>query len=448
MSVTETTTESWGSRLGKSLTGVLVGFVLFLISFPLLFWNEGRAVKTDKALNEGEEVCQSVPSNETVDPAYNGQLVHMSGTATTQEQLSDKFFGITYNGIRLQRHVEFYQWVEHEEKHTEKNAGGSTTTTTTYTYSREWVDRPQDSSSFKEAGHTNTVAVPNLKDAGEVATQVSFGAFRLNPGQIDRIGGAEDYSLESYTVPAALAAKGEVQDNVLYIHMRDGVLQQPSAPETTPAETPAVAPVESPAAEPAAVETPVAEAAPAAPEAPAAQPAAVQRVFPADAEIGDIRVTWKAIPASVTISLIAVQNKDTFGAYVAKSSGYRVDLLADGEKSAPEMFRDAHDANTMMTWLIRFGGFLAMFIGMCLIAAPLEVLADVLPFLGNLVGGLSKVACLVLSLILSIITIAIAWVTYRPVLGIALLVLAAVLLVLYVRKRKGKKEAPAEAAAQ
>ena len=43
MAVTEVSVESWGSRLGGAFKGILVGIILFILAFPLLFWNEGRA---------------------------------------------------------------------------------------------------------------------------------------------------------------------------------------------------------------------------------------------------------------------------------------------------------------------------------------------------------------------------------------------------------------------
>ena len=49
MAVTETTTVSWGSRLGSSLKGVLVGLGLFIAGFPVLFWNEGNTVTRARA---------------------------------------------------------------------------------------------------------------------------------------------------------------------------------------------------------------------------------------------------------------------------------------------------------------------------------------------------------------------------------------------------------------
>ena len=49
--VTEST--GWVSRLVGSIKGVLVGLVFFAGAFPLLFWNEGRAVRRAQDLEEG-----------------------------------------------------------------------------------------------------------------------------------------------------------------------------------------------------------------------------------------------------------------------------------------------------------------------------------------------------------------------------------------------------------
>ena len=68
MAVTETTTESWTSRLGGAVKGVVAGLALFILGFPVLFWNEGNSVKTAKALDEGEGACIPVESNAKVDP--------------------------------------------------------------------------------------------------------------------------------------------------------------------------------------------------------------------------------------------------------------------------------------------------------------------------------------------------------------------------------------------
>ena len=103
MAVTETTTESWGSRLGNSIKGVIVGLGLFVLGFPVLFWNEGNSVKTAKSLDEGEKACVSLESAEKVDPGMEGRLVHVSGKADTKDVLTDETFGVAATAIARSR---------------------------------------------------------------------------------------------------------------------------------------------------------------------------------------------------------------------------------------------------------------------------------------------------------------------------------------------------------
>ena len=50
---TEVTTTGWLSRIGNSIKTVLFGLLMFFGAFPLLWWNEGRAVKVAQSLDEG-----------------------------------------------------------------------------------------------------------------------------------------------------------------------------------------------------------------------------------------------------------------------------------------------------------------------------------------------------------------------------------------------------------
>ena len=47
---TEVTRTGWGKRIGQSLSGALIGGLMFLGSFALLWWNEGRAIGEARAL--------------------------------------------------------------------------------------------------------------------------------------------------------------------------------------------------------------------------------------------------------------------------------------------------------------------------------------------------------------------------------------------------------------
>ncbi|MBR1982492.1 MAG: TMEM43 family protein, partial [Akkermansia sp.] len=218
MAIEEVTTESWGSRLGGSFKGILTGGVLFLAAIPLLFWNEGRAVKTAKALEEGEAACVALPTADSIDPQYEGKLVHLTGNAVTQDTLTDGFFpGISLKAIELSRRVEYYQWVESESTREEKQVGGSVKKITTYSYSKKWVSEPEDSSSFKEAGHDNIVHYTGVENENQNATNVTLGAFTLTPGQISSISGDKPVDLKDVTLPQELTGRTAVSGNVLYI---------------------------------------------------------------------------------------------------------------------------------------------------------------------------------------------------------------------------------------
>src|SRR5512140_251368 len=106
--------QGYGSRLVESIKGVLIGIVFFIGAFPLLFWNEGRAVQTAKSLAEGDAAVVHV---EKLDPGNEGKLVHVSGEAKTDEILADDEYGVMANALRLARRVEMYQYFEKSESH-------------------------------------------------------------------------------------------------------------------------------------------------------------------------------------------------------------------------------------------------------------------------------------------------------------------------------------------
>ena len=389
MAVTETTTESWGSRLGTSLKGVLFGIGLFVIGFPVLFWNEGNYVKTAKALDEGEGACIEVESNATVDQEMNGKLVHMSGKADTKDVLSDDTFGVSATAIRLSRKVEMYQWREHKKTEEKKKLGGKVEKTTTYTYDKDWSDELIKSSEFKEQGHDNPASM-EFESEGRHAANVTFGAFKLSERQVQRIGSAQAYSFPTDFV--CKVERVQVQGSTIYV-----------------------------------------------PNAETRNNALNNRVVASQPRIGDMRVTFEVVYPH-DISLVAKQKGDTFVGYTAKT-GKKVDLLSDGIRDAAEMFEAARSANSLMTWLVRFGGFMLMFFGLSMVLKPLSVLGDVLPFLGNLIELGNGLVAGLLSFVCTLVTIAIAWLFYRPVIAIILIALAAGGIWLLIQKKKAKQAA-------
>lgn len=389
MAVTETTKVSWGSRLGTSIKGILAGLALFVVGFPVLFWNEGNSVMTAKALDEGEGACIPVESIEKIDPEMEGQLVHMTGKATTSDVLSDDQFGVSATAIALARKTEMYQWVEHSKTEEKKNLGGSVTKTTTYTYSQEWVDSAIDSSGFKEQGHDNPGMIEFPSEETRAAN-VSFGAFRLSESQIGRIG-----SEQAYAFPTDFVCKVErvqIQGRTIYVPNKTTRDNEKNNRDV------------------------------------ASQP-----------RVGDMRVNFSVVYPH-DISIVAKQKGDTFVGYLAKTKK-KIDMLSDGVKDAAEMFEAARSANTMMTWIVRLVGFLLMFFGLSMVLKPLSVLADVLPILGNIVEIGTGLVAGVIAFVCALVTIAIAWIFYRPVLGILLLAAAGAAIFLLWKKKQEKKSA-------
>ena len=150
MAYTETKTTGYGTRIGNSFRGIISGFLLFCAATALLWWNEGRAVKTDKMLNDAEKACVEMENPNKKDATLDGELVCATAVATTEDSLVDTQFGIGAKAISLQRRVEYYQWTEEQHSESEDKLGGKEVTTTTYTYHKEWVSSPVESSEFKD----------------------------------------------------------------------------------------------------------------------------------------------------------------------------------------------------------------------------------------------------------------------------------------------------------
>lgn len=403
MAVTEVQTESYFSRLGNSFKGIGGGLLLFLIAFPLLFWNEGRAVKRAKALETGAGAVVSVQADK-VDPANEGKLVHVTAKADTKDVLTDPLFKISSTAIRLERRVEMYQWKQNESSKTEKQLGGGTKKTTVYTYEKVWSDKPVNSAYFKEAGHEN----PGFPFESEKlrANHVTLGDFLLNDSLVDRLGDSRKLPVPAdYKLPAALSGKSDAA----YVH----VSRKSSAPSQVSQEQPADNAGDAALTEPA---------------------------------IGDLRISWYAVVPH-EVSIVARQTGKTFSAYPVGSES--ILLIADSVQSAEAMFQSAQSANSAMTWFLRIAGLVMMYVGLSCVLRPLSVLMDVIPFLGDLIGaGISLISFLI-ALPCMLVTIAVAWIYYRPLLGIGLLVVAVALIVFLFRKKaeSHKRRIAADAAA-
>ena len=377
---TEISSQSWFSRIGGAIKGVLFGFVLFALAFPLLFWNEGRAVKRSKTLKEGEQAVESVAADR-IDPQHAGKLVHLTGTATTEETVVDPVFAISAKALKLRRVAEVYQWGETKKTSTQKTLGGGTTTATTYSYQKVWSERAIDSATFKEAaGHSNKPAA--FGSADFTARRVTVGAFQLPPALLAKMNNYTNLEVAADgRIPAALTDKVQVSGAGFYAGKN------------------VLAP-----------------------------------------EVGDARISFRVITPTA-VSLVAKQVANTFEPYVAKNGG-QVELLQIGAQGAAAMFQTEEHQNAILTWVLRGVGFGIMLLGLALILNPLAVLVDIIPWLGGLIGAGIFFIAFSIAAVGSLLTVAVAWVVYRPLLGVALFVAAGAVVFLIMTKLKKPAAAP------
>ena len=139
--------------------------------------------------------------------------------------------------------------------------------------------------------------------------------------------------------------------------------------------------------------------------------------------LGDLRVTYSAI-ASQTYSIAAQQNGNTLTTYHDTKNDYQIALVKPGVASAQKLFSDQASSEKIMTWACRIGGFLLLLFGFSLVMGPLSMLVAFLPFLEGLVGFGTFFIALGLAIPITLITIAVAWIASRPLLGGGILLVA------------------------
>ena len=374
---TQVTRTSGLSNIGGSFKGVIFGIFLILGSIYLLWTNEGRAVHVAQALEEGAGNVKSI-SSDKVDPSNEGKLVHLSNLATTKDTVIDEDFNIKLNALKLNRDVKIYQWVETSNSKSVDKIGGGTETTTEYTYTKEWVNKPIESTNFKVVeGHEN-MAPYNIDSKSKIAQNITIGAFKLSNELVDMIIGSEKLAIQNIDTTIhknALLSSGD-------IYMGSKNISSP--------------------------------------------------------QIGDLIISYKAVYPK-KVSIVAKQIGDSFEEYIA-SNDETVLLLKEGVSSADNMFAKAIEGNKFKTWLLRLLGFILMFLGFKTILKPFVAIGKIIPFIGNIVSMGTSIISIVLALPITLIIISLAWFAYRPILSAVLIAIGVGIYFLFRLKNKNNNQ--------
>ncbi len=364
--IRETTTQSWGKRMGNAFGGVLIGLLLCCAGPALHWWNEGRTVNMIRDLEDARQrVIEGNPAR--VNPDHEGKLIHLTAVFEVDGRVADPDTSFEIAAARLKRTVEMFQWEEKARSETQEKLGGTQETTTEYTYVKTWKGTPIRSADFKSQEYSNPPQLP-LESRTFDATTVRIGEFTLSGAAISRLPGWEALAVDEELRARIASAKSlqsldkpaQISGEWIYLS------QDPVAPQ-----------------------------------------------------IGDLRLRYEAIFPK-QISLIAGQSGISLQPFATPNKGQLL-LVTTGQQTAGQMIDAARSDNTKLAWILRGVGALLIFVGLNLIARPLAALAAVVPFLGRTVGFLSGIVAFFISIAISVLTIGAAWLAHRPVLGISLL---------------------------
>lgn len=252
---------------------------------------------------------------------------------------------------------------------------------TTYTYNKEWSEKAVNSSDFKKPeGHQNPEYFP-YKGEKYVADTLKIGAYTLSNAYKDQLSASTELlALE----PVTTLPEG---------YAVNGKYITNTAEEGNP-------------------------------------------------QIGDIRISY-TYGVYTDASVLGKQEGSTVVAYTtAKNSS--ILKLASGVQTGNEMVNNIESGNKFMKWFMRIVGIILVCMGTSMLLSPLTTLIGAIPFLGKIVNGSLGVVSSFVGFAISLVVIGIAWLVYRPILGVALIVVSVGLIVLakmYTSKKDdGKKE--------
>ena len=246
---------------------------------------------------------------------------------------------------------------------------------TTYSYNKDWSERLIDSSDFHETGHDNPTS-KLYEDKTYTSDDVKVGAFSLSSEQVEKLSTKANFTEFNQETINGLNLK--ITNN--YITNSEDF------------ENP---------------------------------------------KIGDVRITF-TFNNSTEVSVLAIQSDDSFVDFTSKA-GKKVNRIVDGSHNGKDMIESIRSEDKFMKWILRFFGFIICMAGFRTILKPISAISSYVPLLGSLVGTAMGLVSFVLSLSLSLFVIAIAWIRFRPIVGISLIAIVVALIILLIIRSKKKK---------
>ena len=378
----QTTRVGYGQKLGKSIKGVLVGFILVVVSIGMLYWNEGQQ---DLSKIAKKSVILS-PESVTNDQTLEGKLVSVTGAINSEGKLGDGTYLNPADYVYLKRNVEMYSWIEKKNTSTKSNTGGSDTVTTTYDYKKDWIETPAESSSFAYSdGHSNPrKSLPSEKF---LPNQINVGAYSVaNLKDVSMPSGELiflDYN--DVTITEGMTIEGRTY---LYV---------PTLINSSSTTSNYLNP-----------------------------------------QIGDLRIIYHAIKKGTNSTVMGKLERGSISAYIDKKDN-RIHHVFDSNRD--DALATLHSSYLMILWLLRFVGLLFLWTGLFLILAPLSTVLSIIPLLSGISSFLLALVTFVLALVIGVAVMIVSAIIHSLIALVVTVIIVAVLVVIWLkRKKKGVVE--------
>ena len=417
-----TVTTKVGDDDPLGIGGFIAGCLLIPFSLVLLWKNEKKVVTYAKLLHQAKEECVDITDDQPADE-NDYRLVHVTGTTLNQDKIEDEAFGaFAENSYRLVRTVEMYQWKENQSTKREGD-----TETTTYTYEKGWFAYPISSAGFQERDKRNPTKEWPFMSETKSAETVTMGKFKLNQDQIAKLGQKD----ESWNWKDGGAAACENTTDTMKGKGFEPLRQDKGSPDYL------ISSAEGDAS--------------------------------GEHHIGSYRIKFHYnVCGEATLMAQQVQDKandytfrkwnpekkmvpygESTDAEMDQACGSPVccyicmcvncmmhtmfeevvDFARDGNTSQEAYFKEQEATIGLASKIIRPVGILLCIFGFYLLFSPVIALLDMIPFVGWLLSGIVAVAAVIFAIVvgltLSVLTIAVAWVFFRPLIGIPLLLAVA-----------------------
>lgn len=354
---THKNTKTYNQKLADSFSGVWIGFVLFILSFPILFWNEGNYVWTKNAISNAGKLAVTVPSSDAPSPSNNGKPVFVQGELKGSGTLTDTDFEVSReNALILKRETSMYQWQENksvDERRVDMGNGRTRVEKTPkYTYRQVWSEQHIDSSIFEGPEKQNYQNPPTFSPVPRSFTWT-----------------AESMQIGMYNL--GLYFKNQIKPSK---EINKQFRQYKGAEKNN-----------------------------------------------GDRKTGDVRVTHYAADARPVSILGRQESGGGLGLWTDQANNRSISAMASGTVSLSEVLKGKASGNSTINYIGRAVGFFLMWAALNMMWAPLVQAVDFVPLLGPLVGFATDVGTFIAAFVFSLLTVMIAWLWYRPIIAITII---------------------------